>query len=84
MQSISHAKSRKGAKSSIGKRTVMILAVLLLALTLNVTEVKQAESQILGGALIGGIFGGGGGAVAGAMVGGMIKMSNRKKRKRRW
>ena len=83
MQSISHAESRNGAKSSIGKRTVMVLAVLLVALTINVTEVKQAESGILGGALIGGIFGGSRGAVAGAIVGGIIGLSKRKKRKRR-
>ena len=83
MQSISHTESREGAKSSIGKRAVMVLAALLVALTVNVTEVKQAESGILGGALIGGIFGGGRGAVAGAIVGGLFGMSKRKKRKRR-
>lgn len=89
MQTISHVNSRKGASSSIIKRAAMVLAVLLLALTVNVTKVTQAESGLLSGALLGGgvgaIFGGRRGAVAGAITGGLLgALSKRKSKKRRW
>jgi len=89
MQSISHVNPRKGAKSPIGNLAIMGLAVLLLALTINVTEVKKAESGILGGALLGGgvgaIFGGRRGLVAGAITGGILgALSKGKRKKRRW
>jgi hypothetical protein len=89
MQTISHVNPRKGAKSSIAKRAVMALAALLLALTVNVTAVEKADSQILKGALIGGgvgaIFGGSRGAVAGVIVGGVLGgMSKRKRGRGRW
>ncbi len=89
MQSISYSDSRPGARSSIGKRALMVLAAMLLALTVNTTAVEKADSQILKGALIGGgvgaIFGGSRGAVAGAIVGGVLGgMSKRKRKRRRW
>jgi uncharacterized protein YcfJ len=89
MQSINFAESPKGAKSSIGKRTVMVLAAMLLAIMVNTTAVEKADSGILKGALIGGgvgaIFGGSRGAVAGAIVGGVLGgMSKRKRGRRRW
>ena len=89
MQSISFADSRKGAKSSIGKRAAMVLAALLLALTVNTTVVEKADSGVVKGALIGGgvgaIFGGGRGAVAGAIAGGLIGgLSKGSKKRRRW
>ena len=89
MQSISYAESRKGAKSSIAKRTVMVLAAFLLAFTFNTTVVEKADSGILKGALIGGgvgaIFGGRRGLVAGAIAGGVLgALSKRKRKRRRW
>ena len=89
MQTINHADPRKGAKSFIGKRTAMVLAAMLLALTVNTTAVEKADSQILKGALIGGgvgaIFGGSRGAVAGVIVGGVLGgMSKRKRGRGRW
>ena len=89
MQSISYADPRKGTKSSIAKRTVMVLAAMLLAITVNTTAVEKADSQILKGALIGGgvgaIFGGSRGAVAGVIVGGVLgALSKGKRKKRRW
>ena len=89
MQSISYAKFPKGTKSSISKRTVMVLAAILLAFTFNTTAVEKADSGILKGALIGGgvgaIFGGSRGAVAGAIVGGVLGgMSKRKRGRGRW
>jgi len=89
MQSTSYAEFRKPANSSIAKRTVMVLAALLLALTVNATHVDRANSGILSGALIGGgvgaIFGGGRGAVAGAIAGGLIGgLSKGSKKRRRW
>jgi hypothetical protein len=89
MQTINHADPRKGAKSFIGKRALMVLAAMLLALTVNTTAVEKADSQILKGALIGGgvgaIFGGSRGAVAGVIVGGVLGgMSKGKRKKRRW
>ena len=88
MQSISFAESRNGTKSSIAKRTVMALAAMLLALTVNTTTVEKAESGILKGALIGGgvgaIFGGSRGAVAGVIVGGVLGGMSKRKRRGRW
>ena len=89
MQSISYAESRKGTKSSIAKRAVMVLAAMFLAITVNTTAVEKADSQVLRGALIGGgvgaVFGGRRGAVAGAIAGGIIGgMSKRRKRYRRY
>ncbi|TFH47025.1 MAG: hypothetical protein E4H01_08980 [Lysobacterales bacterium] len=90
MQSISYAGCRKPARSSIGKRVLTVLAVLLLALTVNATDVDRAHSQILKGALIGGgvgaIFGGGRGAVAGAITGGVLGALSKPRYggKRRW
>lgn len=88
MQSISRIDSRKGGKSSIGKRTLMVLAAMLLAITVNTTTVEKADSQILKGALIGGgvgaIFGGSRGAVAGAIVGGVVGGMSKRRGRRRW
>lgn len=88
MQSISYVETCNAAKSSTAKRTVMVLATLLLALTINTTEVNKADSRVLKGALIGGgvgaIFGGSRGAVAGAIAGGLIGGLSKKSRKRRW
>jgi uncharacterized protein YcfJ len=88
MQLISYAESPKGAKSSIAKRTVMVLAAMLLAITVNTTAVEKADSQILKGALIGGgvgaVFGGGRGAVAGAIVGGVLGGMSKRRRRGRW
>ena len=89
MQPISYSDSRPGARSSIGKRALMVLAAMLLALTVNTTAVEKADSQILKGALIGGgvgaIFGGRRGLVAGAIIGGVLGgMSKRKRKRRRW
>ncbi len=89
MQSISFAESRKGTKSPIAKRAVMVLAAMLLAFTVNTTAVEKADSGILKGALLGGgvgaIFGGSRGAVAGAIVGGVLGgMSKRKRGRGRW
>ncbi len=89
MRSIPYSEFRKPGGSSIGKRTAMVLAALLLALTVNTTDVDRAESGVLKGALIGGgvgaIFGGGGGAVAGAIAGGLIGgLSKGSKKRRRW
>jgi outer membrane lipoprotein SlyB len=90
MQSISYAESRKPARSSIGKRALTALAVLLLALSVNATDVDTANSQILKGALIGGgigaIFGGGRGAVAGAIAGGVLGALSKPRygKRRRW
>ena len=72
------------------QRALAVLAVLLLALTVNATDVDTANRQILKGALIGGgigaIFGGGRGAVAGAITGGVLGALSKPRygKRRRW
>ena len=90
MQSVNSKSTRTPARSSLTKRMITAAAVLLLALTVNTTNVNKAESEILAGALIGGgigaVFGGSRGAVAGAITGGVLGALSkpRKHRRRRW
>jgi hypothetical protein len=64
--------------STIGKKSISIVAVLALAASIAIAPVEHREAKAdvlggaIGGALLGGLIGGRGGLIGGAIIGGIV------------